>query len=136
LLRHLAPEYGALPLVVIGAPDERGLCEEIATRWPGRVLNLCGASTPRQAAAVLRRCRLLVCHDSGPMHLAASQQTPCIALFGNYNLPRKWYPYGDGHTVIHEPRGMHEIGVEHVAAVVRRVLEKTVTAVALDAAMS
>ena len=134
LLRRLAPEYGAVPLVMIGAPDERALCAELATRWPAPVLNLCGFSTPREAAAVLRRCRLVVCHDSGPMHLAASQQTPCVALFGNYNLPRKWYPYGDGHVVIHEPRGMREIPVERVVDAIRAVLGHTLASVALDTA--
>jgi ADP-heptose:LPS heptosyltransferase len=134
LLRRLVPEHGELPLVMIGAADERALCAEIATRWPAPVLNLCGSSTPREAAAVLRRCRLLVCHDSGPMHLAASQQTPCVALFGNFNLPRKWYPYGDGHFVVHEPRGVGEISVQRVLDAVRHALRTTQVSVALDRA--
>ncbi len=61
---------------------------------------------------MLAKCGLLVCHDSGPMHLAASQGTHCVALFGNYNLPRQWFPYGEGHCVIHAPLGVQQIGVE------------------------
>jgi ADP-heptose:LPS heptosyltransferase len=87
------------------------------------VLNLSGTLTPRETAAALRRCRLLVCHDSGPMHLAATQQTRCVALFGNYNRPRKWYPWGSGHRVIYEPRGVREISVQRVADEIDGTLE-------------
>jgi ADP-heptose:LPS heptosyltransferase len=103
-------------LVMVGAADERSLCAELAPLWAGPVLNLSGTLTPRETAAALRRCRLLVCHDSGPMHLAATQQTRCVALFGNYNRPRKWYPWGSGHRVVYEPGGIREITVPRVAA--------------------
>jgi heptosyltransferase-3 len=104
-----------LSLVFIGAPSERSLVQRLAERWSGPWINLCGALTPRESAAVLGRCSLLVCHDSGPMHLAASQGTPCIALFGTYNRPRQWFPYGEQHRVLHEPRGVRAIRVEDVA---------------------
>jgi heptosyltransferase-3 len=104
-----------ISLVFVGAPDERPLAQRLAGIWTGASLNLCGELTPRESAAVLMRCSLLVCHDSGPMHLAASQGTPCVALFGNYNLPRQWFPYGADHVVIHEPLGVQHIGVERVA---------------------
>jgi ADP-heptose:LPS heptosyltransferase len=57
------------------------------------------------------------------MHLAASQQTPCIALFGNYNRPRKWYPFGGGHRVIFEPRGVSEISVQRVVREVQSAFQ-------------
>jgi ADP-heptose:LPS heptosyltransferase len=109
-------------LVMVGAADERALCEDLAPLWKGPVLNLCGTLSPRETAAALRHCKLLVCHDSGPMHLAATQQTRCIALFGNYNRPRKWYPFGSGHRVVYEPKGVREITVPRVAAEIDRAL--------------
>jgi heptosyltransferase III len=112
LLQVRVPEVS---LVFVGAPDERALTERLAQLWTGAKINLCGELNPRQSAAVLARCDFLVCHDSGPMHLAASQNTPCIALFGNFNRPRQWFPYGAGHVVIHEPRGVQHIGIERVA---------------------
>ena len=122
LLQTLASAYPRMALVMVGAREERALCDELARRWAGPVVNLCGVLTPRETAAALRHCTLMVCHDSGPMHLAASQRTPCVALFGNYNQPRKWYPFGECHRVIHEPRGMHHIGVPRVAQEVRAAL--------------
>jgi heptosyltransferase-3 len=128
LMKSLASRYSAVGLVMVGARDEGALCEEIGQRWAGPVLNLCGLLTPRETAAALRRCELMVCHDSGPMHLAASQQTRCVALFGNYNRPRKWYPFGSGHRVIYEPRGVREISVQRVVIEVDRAFDEQQTA--------
>ena len=93
-------------LILVGAREEHPLAERLAMHWQHRSLNLCGRLTPRETAAVLGHCALLICHDSGPMHLAASQKTPCVALFGNFNPPRRWFPYGNGHEVIYEATGV------------------------------
>jgi heptosyltransferase-3 len=115
LIRLLQVRLPAVSLVFVGAPDEHALSERLAQLWSGVKLNLCGQLTPRESAAVLGRCNLLVCHDSGPMHLAASQGTRCVALFGNFNRPRQWFPHGPDHVVIHEPNGVRQIAVERVA---------------------
>jgi len=115
LLRQRLP---GLSLVFVGAPDERALVERLSAQWPGAKLNLCGQLTPRESAAVLGKCNLLLCHDSGPMHLAASQGTRCIALFGHFNRPRQWFPYGSDHTVIYQAEGVQTIRVEQVAEAV------------------
>jgi ADP-heptose:LPS heptosyltransferase len=120
LLRVRVP---SVSLVFIGAPDERALSERLSQHWPGSRLNLCGELTPRESAAVLRRCDLLACHDSGPMHLAASQGTRCVALFGNFNQPRQWFPYGAGHVVIHDATGVRNIGVERVADAIEAAIQ-------------
>ncbi len=123
LIGLLGARIGSASLALVGAPEERPLAERIARRWPGAVVNLCGELAPRASAAVLGRCDALVCHDSGPMHLAASQGTPCVALFGRYNRPRRWFPFGAGHRVIYEPRGIRAIRVEPVAEAVAAVLD-------------
>lgn len=115
LIRLLQLRIPAISLVFVGAPDERPLVERLARGWHGPKLNLCGELTPRESAAVLAKCDILICHDSGPMHLAASQGTRCVALFGNFNLPRQWFPYGPDHVVIYEPSGVRNISVERVA---------------------
>jgi heptosyltransferase III len=115
LVRLLQVRIPAVSLVFLGAPDERPLTERLAQLWTGAKLNLCGELTPRESAAVLGRCNMLVCHDSGPMHLAATQGTRCVALFGNFNRPRQWFPYGRDHVVIYEPLGVRHISVERVA---------------------
>jgi ADP-heptose:LPS heptosyltransferase len=130
LIRLLRVRLPALSLVFVGAPDECALTERLALAWGGIKRNVCGELTPRESAAVLSRCNMLVCHDSGPMHLAASQGTRCVALFGNFNRPRQWFPYGRNHVVIHEPAGVQSISVGRVADAVEaaiRALHPTTT---------
>ena len=45
-------------------------------------LDLCGATSVREAACVLHRADRFVCCDSGLMHLALAAGTPVVALFG------------------------------------------------------
>ena len=123
LIGLLQVRIPAVTLVFVGAPDERPLAERLAQSWNGAQVNLCGELTPRESAAVLGHCSMLVCHDSGPMHLAASQGVRCIALFGNFNRPRQWFPYGRDHVVIHEPLGVHHISVERVADCVEAAVQ-------------
>jgi heptosyltransferase-3 len=90
LAGHL-PDWSAAFLGSSSESDEAARC---AAAWSGRMVNLCGQSTPRESAAVLRRCRLFLGHDSGPMHLAACMGVPCVAVFSARNLPRQWFPRG------------------------------------------
>lgn len=123
LIDHLKMSVPSVALVFVGAPDERALTQRLASRWPGHQINLCGLLTPRESAAVLARCKTLICHDSGPMHLAASQGTACVALFGHYNKPRQWFPYGSGHRVIYEPRGIERIDVRTVLDALHDIMQ-------------
>lgn len=68
--------------VLLGASDERALCDEIAGRCSTPVANLAGRTHLMQLAAVLERASLVVSQDSGPMHLAAALDRPLVALFG------------------------------------------------------
>ena len=52
------------------------------------VTNLCGKLDILQSKYVLSKVKLLVCNDSGPMHLAYSAGTPLIALFGGRRLSK------------------------------------------------
>jgi ADP-heptose:LPS heptosyltransferase len=106
LIELMNARIHGLSLVFVGAADERPLTQRLARLWSGTQVNLCGELTPRESAAVLARCDVLACHDSGPMHLAACQGTVCVALFGNFNQPHEWFPYGAGHRVLYEPRGI------------------------------
>ena len=53
----------------------------------------------RQLMALIERCELLVCNDSGPMHIAGALGVPTVAIFGSgINL---WFaPLGDRHRLI------------------------------------
>jgi len=52
--------------------------------------------------AVLSLCRLLVCNDSGPMHLAGLLGVPVVAVFGSTN-PVWFGPRGSNDRVVIRP---------------------------------
>lgn len=56
-----------------------------------------------QAAAMLKRCELLVCNDGGINHLSVAVKTPSLAIFGSTN-PLKWTATNfEGHYYLHNP---------------------------------
>lgn len=101
LMERLAADFPDLPLVLFGASEERERCERLAEIWKGPKANLCGVTSPRVSAAVLRSAVLMLCHDSGPMHLAATMGVPCVAIFSARNPPGVWYPRGENHTILY-----------------------------------
>ena len=72
------------------------------------MINLSGKLTLKQLAAFFQRCALLISNDSGPVHIAAAVNTPCVVIFGR-NIPgvgpKRWGPWGQGHTVLHKDPG-------------------------------
>lgn len=53
----------------------------------------------RQLIALTARCRLLVCNDSGPMHIAGGLGIPTVAVFGS-GIEQWFAPLGAGHQLI------------------------------------
>jgi ADP-heptose:LPS heptosyltransferase len=88
-------------LVMIGAAQDKGRSQVLADSWHGPTLNLCGQLSPRLSAAVMKNFALFLCHDSGPMHLAASVGTRCVAVFSRQTPPGRWFPYGKNHTILY-----------------------------------
>lgn len=98
-----------LGLALIGAKEEFDRSQAMARNWPGPVINACGVTSPRESAALLARTRLLLGHDSGPMHLAAAVGTPCVAVFGTIGKKGEWMPFGTGHRVFYPEPGSGSI---------------------------
>jgi heptosyltransferase-2 len=53
----------------------------------------------RHMIALLARCDLLVCNDSGPMHIAGALGVPTVAVFGS-GIDRQFAPLGDQHEMV------------------------------------
>ncbi|MDD4953898.1 MAG: glycosyltransferase family 9 protein [Candidatus Omnitrophica bacterium] len=110
-------------VVIIGGKEEAGQGEDFSRQVPGLV-NLTGRLTLRQSAALLKKCRLLISNDSGPVHLSSAVGTPVIAIFRN-DIPgksaKRWGPWGQGHAVI-EGADITKISVEDVFFIARNKL--------------
>jgi heptosyltransferase III len=101
LVGWLQQTYGH-PVVLTCGPDPKELSRART------ILSLCSDYKPRtllgeltltQWAALVKRADLFVGVDSAPMHIAASQGTPTLALFGPTGH-RNWHPWGVRHTVL------------------------------------
>ena len=53
----------------------------------------------KEFVAVLNHCRMFVCNDSGPMHMAAALNVPVVAVFGPTE-PAWFGPLGTHHQIV------------------------------------
>jgi len=94
------------------------------------------------AAALLKRCSLLVCNDGGVMHMAAAVNTPIVSIWGPTSPAARGYLGRDNFIAIRkdncdpcreykrpminctDQKCLYEIGVEEVLAACRRSLDR------------
>lgn len=100
LIRLIDRRLPNFALVTLGAEVEGERSQRILELWSGPKVNLCGRLSVCESAAVMKRARLFLGHDSGPMHLAAAVGTTCVAIFSSRQLPGIWYPWGKSHRVL------------------------------------
>jgi ADP-heptose:LPS heptosyltransferase len=103
--RALLDQHGLQPLVLSGlAAEEQQLASRVAAEIGSRARVAPPAPSPQALGAFIRRCRLLVANDSGPVHIATAVGTPVVAIFGPSN-DRAWGPYpahDERHQVVRE----------------------------------
>lgn len=83
-----------------GAPGEYDELELIRNLSDSTATNLAGKLTLTELAFLLSKCRLLICNDSGSLHLASVFETPLIALYGPTS-PAKSGPFNKNAHVIY-----------------------------------
>jgi ADP-heptose:LPS heptosyltransferase len=89
----LSRDYDAL-IVLVGGKDDEQIAQSIVSAMSEQTINLSGRTTLGQLAAVLRKAKLFIGNDSGPMHLAAACSIKVIGLYGPTS-PERFGPYGD-----------------------------------------
>jgi lipopolysaccharide heptosyltransferase II len=83
-------------VVVTGSGSEAALVAEVVDAIGPGAIDLCGAFTLAELAALYQRCTFYVGGSTGPTHLAAAVRTPVIALYPplRSGLPTRWRPLG------------------------------------------
>jgi ADP-heptose:LPS heptosyltransferase len=99
LLERLIAEQSEAQIILFGAPNEADMIVELAAGLGGNIFIAAGKTTVKQVAALIEQCDLLVCNDSGLMHIAAAVDTPVLAIYGPTDL-RRTAPLGEQHTII------------------------------------
>ena len=78
-------------IILTGSKEDVKDCKEIYdfSKNKEKIINLCGETSLRQLAAIIKKCMLFLGPDTGPMHTARAVKTPLIGLFGPVD-PREW----------------------------------------------
>src|SRR5439155_839533 len=86
--------------VVLGAPDEAALAQEINRLAGGRATVLAGRTDLATLVAVVDRLALLVANDSAPMHIACARGVPVVAVFCATTPALGYGPWGPRAAVV------------------------------------
>lgn len=123
-------------VVLFGASGEKRLLRRIAGRIGPAATVFCGVPVDR-LAGLLSLMDVLVCNNSGPLHLASALGVPTVSTMGPTD-PALWFPAGDTAVVVRKGlrcspcakavcaghECMRLIGVEEMEQAVGRALAK------------
>jgi lipopolysaccharide heptosyltransferase II len=90
------------PVVVIGGPADTALAEAVVARMTVPALSAAGVLSLGATGALLRRCRLFITNDSGPLHIAAAVGAPVVVILGPSD-PLVFGPRGTLHEIVRVP---------------------------------
>ena len=134
---YIEKTYGARFVILGGAGDLEDADIIRGHLSPGNVLVAAGELNILEVVVLTKRINLLVCVDSGPMHIAGALGKPTVGLFSILGIIGKWYPDGDNHEALfhrslncdyHTPdcvkMSMEAITVPEVKAACDRVIGK------------
>ena len=94
LVKFILKEKKNAAILLFGGKNDVELNESIVKETDKiKTYNLAGKTTIKQAAVLMKKCKVFVTHDSGTMHIAAAMKTPLIVLFGATN-PKRFAPRG------------------------------------------
>jgi heptosyltransferase-2 len=141
--QELAQQHHAA-VVILGDAHDASLAQELCQRLTIPVFNSVGQFALRHTAALLQRCHLLLCNDSGLMHMATALGVPVVTIFGPTVQEFGFYPFHARAQVVSQevpcrpcsskgsqrcPRGHHDcmqrVTREHVFAVAQQMWEGT-----------
>lgn len=101
IIDYVQDELGA-QVMLVGGPTDKSVLAEIRRRVRTHLLDLPGELPIGRFAALTAISDAMLCHDSGPMHVAAAVGTPVVAIYGSQNATL-FRPMGDGHILLQPP---------------------------------
>lgn len=119
-------QYYNFKVIIIGGSDVPNEVKESFNSLGENLINMTGKTTLMQLGALLKKCRVLISADSGPVHLASAVGTPVLAIFRNDirgKCAKRWGPWGKGHMLI-EKQGLSDLKVEEVFEKFKEMVNK------------
>jgi len=137
-LVRLINEKTKLKVIIISAQDEKKFADRLVKE--SGVIDLRGILSISDIGALLKRSKLFISNDSGPVHIAASLNCPLISIFGRNDpglSPARWRPLGEksfyihkgnsckkclAHNCVYDFKCLKSITPEEVSALVLKIL--------------
>lgn len=85
--------------VFFGGTMDEVMVREATSLMQSRPIIATGKFSIGELAAAMKRCRLIITNDSGPMHVAISQKVPIVAMYGPSH-PDLYGPYTKEATIV------------------------------------
>ena len=89
---------GSYELILFGGPGDEMLIDRMDSMSGEGILTYI-ADDLRKFAALVSCCRVFICNNSGPLHMAVALNTPTISFMGPTHKKR-WMPIGNIHKVL------------------------------------
>ena len=92
-------------IVIISDDKDRTFAGKVAESMKAKALDLSGKTTVSDLASILKRAKLFISNDSGPVHIACAVGTPVVAIFGRSDRglsPQRWGPSGARDIALHK----------------------------------
>ena len=85
LINHLnEKEY--ITVLLIEGPQDKNICDEISQKLNNKTYIRFTSTGITKTAALIKKCKLFITHDTGTRHLSVAVETPVLALLPEDNL--------------------------------------------------
>lgn len=98
-------------VIIVAGPKDKKIAAKVKEKISYPVIDLSGDTTVSRLASILKRCKLFISNDSGPVHIATAVGTPVISIFGRNQAglsPLRWGPLGLKDRFLHKDVGCIE----------------------------
>lgn len=139
ITKYLQNKQGA-KIVIIGGGDDIHKGEIIKEQLREENISIAaGQLDILETMALLKNCSFLISNSTGPIHLAAAINLPCVGLYSVRDVFGRWFPYGQGHQILFHrflgcnyqteeciKKSIDLISVEEVIAACERIIQQIV----------
>jgi len=102
LIRLLQEKFDC-QVVLFGGPEDAAVVRLILDDCGAAAISLVGEISMRELPAAIRRCRVFITNDSGPMHIAVAERVPTVAVFCATTPDLGFFPYTQ-HAIVVEKK--------------------------------
>jgi heptosyltransferase II len=107
---RLVRDHALMP-VIVGGHEASSHALEMECSMETKPINLVGRLGLKELSGLLRRAQILISNDSGPVHMAASVETPVLSIFGRNQAglsATRWRPISKNSIFVQKEVGCIE----------------------------